>query len=171
MKNTLRNMSLLIAAAMILIGCGSQSNNDYRRLMEENQTEVNNTTNNDVDYLETDADQEETDRIVQEETQQQLDVANTLVVTRNNKEVVRQNPYYANQQYTSTYTWVGVLSKNDDITVYSATVNRGNCRVSQDRFPMHLAFGDKGSIYVNDGCSILEVTLATDKGDFIYTFE
>jgi hypothetical protein len=79
-------------------------------------------------------------------------------------------PYFriSGKSYGPFAAEVGMTTKQDDITVYQVSANRGNCDVtaegttSQYQYPFHLRFGD--TLRVHTQCNPLELELWTDLG-------
>lgn len=172
---------LLIGMVLLLIGCGSQSNNDYAKLMEENKTEFNNTIDNDNnassqdgkdDYNELDDPQDlENSRLEQQSLHvNPTDVFKILNFTEELRGTSQYNLYNPNANLVLQR--VSITSKADgQITVVNVIANRGNCEVIKGYETFTLNFGGKHTITLNRNCDLLELQLETDRGNFGFSFE
>lgn len=161
---------LLIGMVLLLIGCGSQSNNDYAKLMEENKSESNNSdisqwdnnasNDNYEDEIEPDADQQELDRIQQEEEQQKQNVAGSDLFRI--KEAYGE--YFSGGMINKTHSIKMTSESNRPINVENVIVNRGNCPIVFEVAPFSLSYGESYTIYTSMNCEVIEIRLVTDIG-------
>lgn len=167
---------LLIGMVLLLIGCGSQSNNDYARLHEENNTEFNNS---DISQWDNNASNDN----YEDESEQDVNIQQT-VPQQNTYQQPRPTEMFKVMRYVDTVSSpyhssgyadvlkISVTSKTDGpITVMGIIINRGNCHVLWDTQPFTLRYGETHSVSINNDCDVLEVTLQTDSGDFGFAFE
>ncbi|MCP1601711.1 hypothetical protein J2S82_003668 [Aeromonas caviae] len=64
-----------------------------------------------------------------------------------------------------------VVSRSDNIVIYKAVVNRGQCTSNPHRrLPLTLKFGGTAKFLIPENCNILELTLFTDQGQASYQF-
>lgn len=67
--------------------------------------------------------------------------------------------------------FIRITAKVDKVKLTGLKINRGNCNwgASQKRPPVDMVFGNTLT-YVALGCTITEVNLETDQGDYTFTF-
>jgi hypothetical protein len=63
------------------------------------------------------------------------------------------------------------ITATDDVTVNDVVVNRGSCKRGDSGFPRELKYGSSMEVRVNSGCDLLEVKIATNKGDWSFSFQ
>lgn len=78
-------------------------------------------------------------------------------------------------QWNRHYVEVQVVSKTDDIELQNIVVDRGNCKSSwlagwEKALPSTLKFGRKFTARFGSNCSVLQVDIETDQGDWTFDF-
>jgi len=70
------------------------------------------------------------------------------------------------------YTKIKVTAISDEIAVEDIVVNRGNCKIINvgKKFPNTLKFGEYVSVTVPTSCSVSEIEVVTDDGDWSMSY-
>lgn len=86
---------------------------------------------------------------------------------------------YADNNPVSVQTYVSsgahilsIQSNENNVTIYSVSVNRGNCSIQDRSGHNSLRFGDEKTYYLVGGCSVAkvkEIQVSTDRGTVTFT--
>ena len=82
-----------------------------------------------------------------------------------------EQPNFIMAKYHIYDHFIVVKSLDDKITIKKIVVNRGNCKIIGNyTFPVDIKFGEAPEYLYDPACSVSEVTVSTDKGNWTSSF-